>query len=486
MKRKIFSLIAATALSMSACDFGNTNVNPNSATDAPMNVLLPAAQANLVYGFHGDISQFNSLLVQHLSGAENIYISIGQYDLNANVAARVWNGNLYPGAMQDLSVVIRKSFQENSPHYRGVSRILMANALGQVVDLWNSAPYDEAFRGNDAANPIFTPRYQSGAVLYDSVNVLLNNAINDLNSATSFRSPGRDDLVYAGNRPNWVRAARSLQARYANHLSKVDPQGSAQRALAAIDAGAITSNAQDARIVFGTAVNTPSPWFAALNSSFGNGFRLSTFMVNLMQSRQDPRLPFYARTTAAGTFVGSPAGGPQNLNASLPGPYFNRPETPANLITYVEVKFIEAEAAFRLGNRERAAAAYNEAVRASIAKMTAPIATAGLTTNTAANNAYITTYASETAASISLDKIMTEKYIALFLDPEVWTDWRRMVTPQTPGGIPALTIANNSQTFTQGRFPRRWPYPITEVQTNGASVAAAGPASITDLVFWDR
>lgn len=230
MKRKIFTLFATAIITIvSSCDFGNINVNPNAATDAPMNVLLPAAQANLVYGLHGDISQFNSLLVQHLAGVENIYISIGQYDLNSNVAARVWNGNLYPGAMQDLYVIIRKSFENNSPHYRGIARILMAIALGQVVDLWNNAPYDEAFRGNDPVRPIFTPRYQPGAILYDSVNALLTNAIRDLTTPTSAKSPSRDDLVYNGNLANWIRAARALQARYANHLSKIDPEGSARR-----------------------------------------------------------------------------------------------------------------------------------------------------------------------------------------------------------------------------------------------------------------
>jgi len=483
---KIAVIVATLALlSIGGCNFGDTNVNPNSATDAPMNVLLPAAQANLVYGVHGDISQFNSLLLQHTSGVENIYVTVSQYDLNANLASRVWNGNLYPGSMKDLQLVIRKSFQNNSPHYRGVARILMALALGQIVDLWNNAPYSEAFQG-DAASPNFFPAYQPGAVLYDSAQNLLTAAIADLSAPTSFQSPSRDDLVFRGDRAAWIRTARALQARLHNHLSKVDAPGSAQRTLAALDAGTFTTNAQDARIVFGTAVNTPSPWFAHLSGSFGNGNRVSAFLINLMQQRNDPRLPFYARRTAASTFVGSPAGGPINANASLVGPYFNRPDAPANFITYVEVKFIEAEAALRAGNNARAATAHNEAVRSSIAKMTVALPTVSLTTDATANAAYIAANASETETSISLNKIMTEKYLALFLDPEAWTDWRRSTTAATPNGIPALTLANNSQTFTQGRFPRRWPYPILEIQTNGANVQAQGAASITDRVFWDR
>jgi hypothetical protein len=484
---KIIGGIAAVSLlfTIQSCDFGTTNVNPNSPTDAPMNVLLPAAQANLIYGIQGDISQFTACFTQHAGGVENIYLSISQYDLNGNLAARVWDRNLYPGAMKDFDLIIKKSFRENAPHYRGVARIMQANALGQIVDLWNNAPFADAFKG-DAESPNFNPAYQTAEVLYDSVQVMLSAAIVDLQATTSTSSPRRDDLVFGGDRTRWIRTARALKARYFNHLSKVDPMGSAQRTLAEIDAGALTANAEDARIVFGTAQNTPTPWFAFLVGSFGNGIRMGQSFVNLLQSRTDPRLPFYARATAAGTFVGTPAG-VSAPTASFPGAYFNRPESPANFITFAEVKFIEAEAALRLGNTQRAATAYNDGVRASVAKITAPIASASLATNAAANTTYFATYASETAGSITLEKIFTEKYIALCLDPESWNDWRRSVSASTPNGIPALTLAASSQQFTQGRFPRRWPYPISEVQTNGANVTAQGTSNtITDRVFWDR
>jgi hypothetical protein len=57
------------------------------------------------------------------------------------------------------------------------------------------------------------------------------------------------------------------------------------------------------------------------------------------------------------------AAGVVNLTASPIGFYYNRPQSPVNLITFVEVKFIEAEAALRAGNRQRAADAYNGSLR---------------------------------------------------------------------------------------------------------------------------
>jgi hypothetical protein len=482
--KSILALIPAGVL-LYGCEFGEINVNPNAPTDAPVNVLLPAAQANLVYGIHGDISQFNSIFMQYLGGIENIYLSVGQYDLNGNLAGRVWDGNLYPGAMTDLNVVIRRASAQNAPHYRGMARVLMAMAVAQSVDLWNNVPYSEAFRGNEAS-PVLQPRYEPGQALYDTVQVLLTQGITDLQAPTSTASPGRDDLVYGGNRTRWVQTARALQARYHNRLSKVSPEASAQNALTALSGGTFASNAEEARIVFGNTPDAASPWFRFLVGSFGNGVRAGEFFVNLLQQRNDPRLPFYVRANTGGTpFVGAPAG-VSRPTASQLGGYYNRPEAPANLITFSEVKFIEAEANLRLGRRAEAAAAHNAAVAASIAKITAPIAAFNLTTNPAANQAYLQAYGSETAGSITLEKILVEKYIALFLEPEAWNDWRRSITPANPNGVPALTLAASSQQFTNGQFPRRWPYPLSEVQLNPANVEAQGAARITDRVFWDR
>ncbi len=483
---RIITAVFAAAVSLSSCDFGDINVNPNAPTDAPVNVLLPAAQANLAYGLHGDIAQFTSIFTQQLGGVENIYLSVGQYDLNGNLAGRVWDTNLYPGTMSDLRIIINKASQSGSPHYRGIARVMMAVALGQAVDLWNNVPYSEALRGQDGT--VTQPRYDRGEALYDTVQVLLSDAITDLQATSSFSSPGRDDLVYQGNLSRWVLAARALKARYYNHLSKVNPEQSAQNALNAIQAGSFASNAEDARIIFGNSQDAAGPWFRFSVGSFGKGVRVGEVFVNLLQQRNDPRLPFFVRANAGATpYSGAPAG-VARPGASPIGLYYNRPEAPTNFITYTELKFIEAEANLRLGRLPEAAQAHNAAVAASIAKTTASI-TVGTTTiapNAVANQAYLAAYGSETAATISAARIFTEKYIALFLEPEVWNDWRRSITPATPSGVPALSLAANSQQFTNGNFPRRWPYPISELQQNRSNVEAQGAASITDRVFWDR
>jgi hypothetical protein len=75
------------------------------------------------------------------------------------------------------------------------------------------------------------------------------------------------------------------------------------------------------------------------------------------------------------------------------------------------------------------------------------------------------------ADNLSLENIITQKYIGLFLDPTVFSDWRRT-------GFPVLTPNSGSQ------IPRRLPYPQTETDYN---VNCPRPSEVTifSRVWWD-
>jgi hypothetical protein len=156
------------------------------------------------------------------------------------------------------------------------------------------------------------------------------------------------------------------------------------------------------------------------------------------------------------------------------------------VITYHELKFIEAEAAFRAGNRMRALAALREGVRAHMAKIgvggtfgpptvTFPVITA----------AQITTYLNsaalpQTEAALTLRHIMEQKYIAMFLNPDSWSDLRRLdfdpaiyVNFLVPVGVNSLFSATN-QPNPALRYPRRLLPGATEVSFNPNEVARVG------------
>jgi hypothetical protein len=143
------------------------------------------------------------------------------------------------------------------------------------------------------------------------------------------------------------------------------------------------------------------------------------------------------------------------------GDYYGGKTSPLPLVTYYEAKFIEAEAALRANDPARAAAAYNDAIKANLAELDAD------------DPAYIAANANETAATITLEKIMGQKYIAMFTQPEVWNDWRRT-------GFPALTPNPDGNV---NAIPRRYPTVQTERLYNTKATV------VTDLlskVWWDE
>jgi len=74
-------------------------------------------------------------------------------------------------------------------------------------------------------------------------------------------------------------------------------------------------------------------------------------------------------------------------------------------------------------------------------------------------------------ANLTLEHIMTQKYLSLYADPEVFNDWRRT-------GIPTLTPNSGAE------VPRRLPYSENEVTFN-SSAAAYLTTTIFQRVWWD-
>lgn len=469
------------AMLVSCESFDEINTNPNQATDASIQVIFPAVTAAYVYGVNGESAQFASILMQYLTGVLGDQQQVNNYAFIADMSDATWN-RFYANCLNNIKNIKEKSEELGATHYLGAAKIMEAAVLAYSVDLWNDIPYSEALQLNE----ISQPRFDSAEEIYVLVQQLLDEGIADLNSEST-TSPSTNDLIYRANneslwrqnsRPKWIMLANSLKARYHNHLSKVDAAGSASATLAAIDAGTFASNADEPIVLFGS--EFAGPWFPYFQTTFGeNNVGISQRFIDMLRDRvdegiDDPRLPFFVSATTAGLYVGTPNGATSRPQGSVvPGPYLNSREAPTPILNFSELKFIEAEAALRAGQQSRAAEAHNAAVAASLQRVTG-----------SADAAYIEKYGSESADSITLEKIMEEKHIDLFLQTEAWSDWRRS-TPEgganTVSGIPALEPAPSNST--QGAFPRRFIYPNREIVNNSANVPSV---TNQDRVFWDR
>lgn len=447
----LFLVIATGGCNWIDPDF---RINPNAPNDVAMSQILPSAEASLAYIQGGDFGRYASLWTQHHAAYDRQHLSYDQYQLKENDVDNAWNA-MYATVLSDLKTIREKAEETGSPHYAGIAKTLTAVTLAMLVDLFDDIPYSEALDPNN-----LKPGYDTGAEVYLEIESLLKSARDDFGqSASSFR-PGADDLIYGGNRAKWTAAVNTLLARYYLRLSDVNGASAYANALAALDAGAIASNAGNAQVPFFSGATSANPWnqFESQRGDVG----MSKFFIDMLLNTADPRIAAIAsKASATGTYVGHVNGTAVSSLAGVShfGAFFGSENSPIPMTSYAEAKFIEAEAAFQSNNKDRAATAHNDAVKASLAYFGTP------------DPAFETAQASETAASITLEKIMTHKYIALYSTLEPFADWRRT-------GFPVLTPATGAE------VARRFPNAQSERLYNNDNYVRN--KTVFDRVFWDR
>jgi len=448
----MFSIILITIFS--SCEKWidpEINVDPNNPKDVAMAQLVAPIEANLAYIAGGELARWNCVWMQQIAGlqsqsAETDIYTIGEFDVN-----NAWSWNLYAPGMINTKILMEKAITANSPHYSGVAKILMAYQLGVSTDQWGDIPYSDAFKGTSLN---FKPKYDTQQQIYSTIFKLLDEAISELGSATSALSPDFEDLIYGGDLEKWEKTAYALKARYSLHLAKRNGNTAYSDALAAT-AKSYTSNDDDFVFVFGSAYNNANPIYKSEQERPGYYSASATYM-NMLTSTGDPRRPVYFDGT-----VGSKPGEP-DANASTFGAAYASSESPVYLMSYSELKFIEAEARFKLNAADPlAVTACNEGIKASLNRE--EVFGDGSWFN--ANKL--------TPATISLQKIIEHKYLSSFLQIETWTDWRRT-------GFPVLQRATGAVT---DEIPRRLPYPNDERIYNGDNYPAG--ITITTRLWWD-
>jgi hypothetical protein len=148
--------------------------------------------------------------------------------------------------------------------------------------------------------------------------------------------------------------------------------------------------------------------------------------------------------------------------------YYSKATSPLYIITYDELKFIEAEVKFRANDKPGAYNAYLAGITANMNKMGV---SAGAR-DTYINHASV----SVGSANLTLDLIMKEKYKALFLSPESWNDARRYNYQYEDFDLPQNAVTAD--------FIRRLVYPSVETSRNGVNVPEV--SGVLEKMWWDQ
>ena len=257
---------------------------------------------------------------------------------------------------------------------------------------------------------------------------------------------------------SWTKVAHSLKARYYMHTAEVDNTAYA-KALAQANLG-IRSNADNWTAVHSTTSTEQNLWYQ-FDRERQDHIVAGFYLVNLLNNGtpanladDDPRLPIYFTTATGATFGGqyigsktgqTQAGDPEtaasHLRVTAGSPTaadFNLP-----IISWSETAAIGAEAALKSGGSVATQTAwYNELIAAQQNFWGVNLA------------GKVPDYAALGTDAARLAAIIQQKYIALFLSPETWNDYKRTC-------LPAITTAVAGE-----RVPARLFYPQTERQSN--------------------
>lgn len=521
-------LAAAVVLMVTSClsDFDEYNRNQNETTD-------------------DELLHDNYLVGSKLTGLENMVIPTEEHlhqfveilagDGYAGYAESTLEGwttkySTFNPSVEWLKAPFVDVITETYPYYRGiVSRtddevilsladVLRVAIMHRVADQYGPIPYTK----------IAEDKKESLTVGYDSQQEVYMTMFDELDAALKVFEANRDlspeafgdyDQVYGGDVGKWIKFVNSLKLRMAMRLAYVDEATARTRALEAITAGVITSNADNAQ--FQPTVNRSAmiwnDWqdhvVGADIIAYMNGYkdprRAKMFTtVTVTHTIKDPESGEEAEVSEQefhGLRIGITPGSAKAAKEKCSFPLITE-QSPFLWINAAEVAFLMAEYELRWGSMTRAGELYRQGVALSFEEHDAGKADTYLADVSLKPAAYtdplgegysfpaqstITpVWNDEDTPDTALERIITQKWIAIFpLGNEAWAEYRRTGYPRL---MPVPDEGNKSGGTVNPKYgARRIPYPSEEYSENRNNVLAAvndhlgGRDDAGTRVWWD-
>jgi hypothetical protein len=442
-------LLCVLALHVSSCEkfTDGYDVSPNVPETAPTEQVATALLVSQGFVLSSELSRVSAILTGQLTGSNRQYLALNSYLTDANDYDSPWE-NAYHLVGKQARIVQLRAGNEGNDWTKGIAEIVEAHMMGTTTALWGDVPYTQAFDDVRFPTPVFDPQRE----VYALVQSRLDSGIVHLNRKGV--SLGVRDIFYGGDRTKWIAAAHTLKARY--HLHTGDYQAALAQALLGINAPG-----QDMKMPYaGTAKGVDmNPYFDFLAlSRQGDITAQGAYTVALLQARNNPKSDETARTryfysvTPSGT---NPNAGPKGFFAG---------DTDFPLVTFEENQLILAEVYVRTGQFAEALAALN-AVRSF--HQTNEYTTFGK----AKYDAYEATDFEAgqllnpdgvSPAEALLKEVLTEKYLSLIGQVEVFNDVRRARSLSGKRNVIGVPVKNNAAPG----LPQRLLIPQSEINTN--------------------
>lgn len=515
---KLKNLVVLPALALSAlfasCKQEEINTNLYGVSDRELNQgglsyglsMMDLQRAVMPIGPAGDTGPGNSMQVLELISAGNY---IGYYGNNNN-----WNFNtegtwtFTNGRMNLLYGLLYGDVAKSwLPIHTQASRAQDDIQVQQILAMANIVKILGWQRAADSFGPIVFSKAGQGDITpvpdsqEDAYKFMLAELEQSADRLRGVREGvlARYDLVYNGDAAKWVKLANSLMLRMAVRVHFKNETLAREYIAKALDAsrgGIIETTADEAKI--GNSDKQPLAHPAMISVDQYNETRMGATIWSYLRGYSDPRLERYF---TQGTYRGrtdyyflpptNNAGKQEGVNTAQ---YASKPnftnDTPLYWFRASESFFLRAEAALYGLISGSAQNFYEQGIRQSFLETGAGDATAYIaqrgtrpSATTAANNPFLGRYsdnissgnvspnwndvdANRNATEVHLQKIITQKYLALFPNAyEAWTEYRRTGYPRImkPADTGAPGRIGGSASM---RAPERFSFPASAYDSN--------------------
>lgn len=530
MKRYLSISILTLMLVVTSCDgdFEKINTDPNRANADVFNpnLLLPTIQfnyGNMTLGYNGAVL-FQSMWIQALASTSTggaIYYANGDKYVETG-STNSYIENVWRSGFSNASQIVQMqnlAKTKNLINLESAGGIMKVMTMAFVSDIYGDVPYSEAIQ---AQNGVTQPKYDPQSTAYPAMLADLETSLIALGTGTDALT---NDVLYKGDIVKWKKLGYSIMLRMAMRLVNVDQATARTYIQKAVAGGVFTSSADEAILVSDEANGYSNSMANAMNVPDDTyEVRWSKKMVDFLKSTNDPRMAVSVEVPLPGIVanrngalggvnnpaiqIGLPngydlAGGPNDVTKepNFPGPtgsggdaatigaysrpsgIYRRRNAPVFILTNAEVQLLLAEASVRGLTSGSAASFYQTGLTdalTSLGKFGGGSIPSGTAAAFAAANPLNT---SSTQASLKMINEQIWATTSLFSNfVEAWNNWRR-------SGFPELTPIKFEGNFSEGKIPRRQPFPTAESATNGESLRSAttrmGGDSWTTKVWWD-
>lgn len=463
--------------------FDELNTDPNRVDRVtPGSLLTPVVYGMSTY-FTVRNTDFTWELMQVGLSNPSVANDIHRYDIQETTGNGTWN-TCYRW-LRNVREMEQAADVYGQPIYKAVANTLRAYIVGLLTDSFGDVPYSEAMRAEEG---ISQPRFDTQEEIYKDLIARLEEA-NTLYT-TAHGSMNGNDLLFANDKAKWRKFNNSLLLRLLLRVSKRPEMNSYERLKTMladpVKYPVFTGNA-DAALVKISGI-PPYDYAWGRRQDYVNFVAFASFFVEALNDLNDPRRPLFM-TRATQLVSNKPVDlGYRGIPAAHSGDasQFNyTPSTPNGdlmiyttlgteilevIMSYAEVEFIRAEVALYFRDQAAARTAYEKGVTAAITQWK--------------NGAVPADYFKNPKAAFdgTLEQLMTQKYLALFMnDFQQWFEYRRT-------GLPVLP--KTPYMLHEGRMPTRLMYHTDARRFNPWQYKAAAERMGGDLihakVWWEK